>query len=189
MRLADCQFHCDNSGLVQTLQTNQEYVHIFSNQYLRPDRDQIDHILSNLRHLPDSEIEHVKGHQDKNSRELDLPATLNVRADELAGWYNQHHPKHRRRVHVTAEAGAQLHIHGKTVNSNYRQHIRDAVHGLAHRQYLCEQHQWGDIEAHNIDWAQFAHLNQEMHHLRVWKAKFINDLLPTVRTTAAWTFN
>lgn len=135
--LGPCQIFCDNAGLVSTIQDNQEYVHTFPNQFLKADRDQVNSILHNLSQLADPEVEHVKGHQDENAGELNVPAKLNVRADALAGWYDLHHPRRHYRTPVNSHSKAQLHIRGKTVSNNYRQHIRNAIHGPAYHHHLC----------------------------------------------------
>lgn len=187
--LPKCTFKCDNAGLIQTIQQNLEYNHIFPNQYLKPDRDKVDAILYNLATIPEPQVEHVQGHQDDEDHELDLSEQLNVRADALAGWYDLHHPRRHPRASVCSTSKVLLHIRGRTISSNYQQYLREAIHGPAFRRALCDHHQWGDDDAGMIDWVQFAATNQKLKRLRVWKAKFINDMLPTVRRSASVSYN
>eukprot|EP00957_Ditylum_brightwellii_P012799 967489-Ditylum_brightwellii.AAC.1 len=97
---------------------------------------------------------HVKSHQDddKDEDNLDLPACLNVAADNLATiiciQYGQLLPV----VSRVAVNSVQLHTTDGVIFSHYSKHIQDyaTTPGLKH--YLQTKNEWTEEAISSIDW-------------------------------------
>ena len=72
----------------------------------------------------------MKGHQDqfRNTSELSLEAKLNIKADKLAGDFQQQYGKHIPVVPLLPSSPALLTIRGISITSQYRHQL--------HRAYL-----------------------------------------------------
>eukprot|EP00957_Ditylum_brightwellii_P160943 12253427-Ditylum_brightwellii.AAC.1 len=83
--------YIDNKGVVTKTNNQIEYEYEYPYNTLEPDWNVITQLEEYLQALLGSKlkIEHVKSHQDEHYdfEQLDLPAQLNVRADELAMTY------------------------------------------------------------------------------------------------------
>ena len=77
--------HCDNEGLVTTLQKLQNYPSVYPNIKVTPEWDCLAQILYTLKEMGSKQpvISHIRGHQDVDTpyEELTLSAQLNCDAD------------------------------------------------------------------------------------------------------------
>lgn len=157
---------------------------LFPNKTLEADADVILELWKTIQDIPaDSRptYSHIKGHQDKNKEyhELELPAQLNIDADEIAGQFLINHPG---RDYSTATllptTGAQLHLPEGTVNSKLKRELRLARTAGPLMKKLCNKNKWSEETFQSIDWeAHRLALNRLKQH-QVTLVKHLHNFTP-----------
>eukprot|EP00957_Ditylum_brightwellii_P037442 2832358-Ditylum_brightwellii.AAC.1 len=97
---------------------------------------------------------HVKSHQNNNKEEeeLDLPAQLNIAADNLATKYRIQYDQPLPLVPQVAVNSVQLCTTDSVISSHYSKRIQDYVTTPALKQYLKTKHEWTEDVFASIDW-------------------------------------
>ena len=97
-----------------------QWAHYYQSATMDADWDVLQAIITILRgfETPPA-IEHVRGHQDDKTayQDLDLPAQLNVDADELAGGYKYNPDQNPKYVPLIAGSVVALHTKNGTIVS------------------------------------------------------------------------
>jgi hypothetical protein len=137
--------------------------------------NKIRHSLLALRFRPT--IQHIKGHQDRNTRYeyLPLPAQLNVDADAAAASFQLQHGCARPHVPLFPHAGAQLQINEGTITYNYKSSIRHAAHAPPLMQYIQLRNDWTPAIMQSIDWRAYELAIGRQIHQRVHLTKQHNS--------------
>ena len=181
---------CDNQGVISKATSRQGFKIPFPNYALTADWDQLESAHSIIQQLSVSvKFEHIKGHQDEKESRLSFEASLNVRADYLAGQHIYQDISPKVTTPVTAISQCHLHIYDRTITSNYKEEIRDAATAAPLRQKILNRCSISSEQFSFVDWSLFSASNSRQKHLRVWKAKFVHNLLPTVTKDHTYTYN
>ena len=156
---------------------------------LAPDWDVLNKIRHSLQELPfRPTFQHVKGHQDRDTKYEYLPllAQLNVDADHAAGAFQDQHGCHRPHVLLFPHTGAQLQIDDATITYNYKSYIRNAAYGPPLLNYIQQRNQWTPAIMQTIDWDAHGMAIRRHFHQRVHLTKLIHDILPTNDNVSRW---
>jgi hypothetical protein len=147
---------------------------------------EIRHSLNDLTFRPT--IQHIKGHQDRNTpyEYLPLPAQLNVDADKVAGAFQDAFGCARPHVPLFPHTGAQFNINQGTVTYNYKSAIRYAAHGPPLLLYIQQRNDWTPAIIQTIDWRAHELAIGHQLHRRVHLTKLIHDILPTNDNLSRW---
>ena len=135
--------------------------------------------------MPGLELQHIKGHQDRQKTFHRLPALLaqlNVEADELANKYQRELRTHEPEVLMTKWAGAHLILPTGTVTSHYESALRYHATAEPLRVHLRERNQWTQPTFDTINWT--AHGQSIRQHMakRTHIIKLVHGILPTNAT-------
>jgi hypothetical protein len=152
---------CDNLTLVNMVNTTTSRARPeLPNDTLRPIWNILQAICQKFRLHPTLSLQHVEGHQDKNSShsQLPFPAQLNILADTLATSF---HPLSHRVLTpgpMIPGTGCHLFIEQQTIPSYHRRRIR-VIRGR-HRllQHIQQKLQTSDEAFSFIDWESHSSL-------------------------------
>ena len=181
---------CDNQSLINRMKARQGFSIPFPNYSTIAEWDQLESIQSHIQLLDcKTNFQHVRGHQDEQNDRLTFEEQLNVNSGLLAGQQINWDVTARIRVSPDHVSKCHLHIHGRTITSNYKTNLRDAATAPTLRQRLLSHCQISKSHESFIDWNVFSTCNAKQKHLRVWKTKFLFNLLPTITTEQSYTHN
>ena len=180
--------HCDNEGLVTTLQQLQEYTHIYPNVTITPEWDCLAQTLHTLKTLGNRQPgpSHIKGHQDNEMpyEELELPVQLNCGADHYASQYLMDSPNiHHQWAIVFPQAACILHLPQGTITHNFKIELRNTQNDIPFQAKLCKTNQWDNQDFKSIDWMAHVQALQQHERHRPTFVKYLHDLLPIGKRT------
>jgi hypothetical protein len=148
---------------------------------LQPDWDVLIEIQHAMAHLPENQLQFIRGHQDRSRQfaRLALLAQLNVEADTMAALDQDTHGADRPFVLMSPRTRAHLVTREGTVTARYPAALRTAYTGPALQQYIQCRNGWSDATFTSINWA--AHGNSLRNHIsqRLHFSKLVHDILPT----------
>jgi hypothetical protein len=107
----------------------------------------------------------VKGHQDRYLayNKMSTQAKMNMRADELAEEYQEHHQGQNRMAALSKPCMEpipgqciQLIVNGYAISQSHAKWMRYQITGYDMRHYLQNRHDWGDPTCNIIDWHGFG---------------------------------
>ena len=171
-RVFQWKWTCDNLGLIKRLTKLQSTLPT-TGLNLRADSDVCQQLLHNLEEIPNRQIKHVKGHQDRSGAILSLDEQLNVLADEQATKYYKDElqnssasDRHRaldilETVPAMPNSGAQLISrhdpnHPRAITSKIREHLRQAALTPALREYMIRKYRWETSTPEKVNWLAYA---------------------------------
>jgi hypothetical protein len=148
---------------------------------LQPDWDVLIEIQHALRHLPELNLQFIRGHQDRTVQfaRLSLMAQLNVEADEMASLYQNTHGVDRPIVLMSPRTRAHLVLTHGTVTAQYPAALRTAYTGPALQQYIQHRHAWSAATFTSINWTAHGKALRNHMPLRLHFSKLVHDILPT----------
>ena len=121
--------------------------------------------------MPDIQLQHIKGHQDRERDydRLPLLAQLNVDADAIANRYQKDYGSLRPDVLITQWAGVHLILATGTVTSHYKSAIRHHVSAAPLQEQLLNRNQWSQQTFKTINWSAHgkgirAHIHRRTHY-------------------------
>ena len=148
---------------------------------LIPEWDIIRGIQILLTEMPDIHLQHVKGHQDRDTPYTRLPllAQLNVDADAQASRYQRDFGSFQPEVLLSEWAGVHLEFPTGTITAHYDAAIRYQATAPALEEHMRERYAWTEQTMSVINWnahgkAMHRHLNKRTHLV-----KLVHGLLPT----------
>jgi hypothetical protein len=130
----------------------------FPNDTLVPSWDVLQQITKNLRKFPEeSSLRWIPSHQDDKTPIEQLPpdARLNVRADRLAGQFQQQSPHHQHDWELPMIDGARCHlvINNCVIGSKHKRMACNVLQEKAIFRYMQTKYKWTDTTTQGIDWA------------------------------------
>jgi hypothetical protein len=148
---------------------------------LSPEWDVIFGIQSLLREMPGLNLQHIKGHQDREHdfHRLPLLAQLNIEADALANRYQRDHGLFQPEVLLTQWAGAHLVLPSGTITSHYESALRYQATAEPLQKYLRERHHWNQTTFDSINWTAHGKSIRYHMHKRTHLIKLVHGILPT----------
>ena len=180
--------YCDNESIVKKAQkppTNLDS--IFPNETLAAEWDLLIEIWRSLE-IFDSEMHptftHIKGHQDakKPYHKLDLPAQLNVDADQLASEYIRNNPDlDYSTVHLLPHAGLQLQFPTGTLTYKLKRALRIARTEPTLEKALKEKYEWEDETFQDVNWEAMRLALRRLRAHKTTLLKHINNISPVGR--------
>ena len=107
-----------------------------------------------LLDFPNATLNHVKGHQDDDTRyeDLDYQSRLNVDCDRAAKQTMRASAVPAHRPPPKEGHRATLYIDNREVTTKMDEQIQYAAHSPSMFQYLCERHEWVDGQLSTINW-------------------------------------
>jgi ribonuclease HI len=118
------------------------------------DMDVISEIITTLEDMRQLQIQvqlkFVKGHQDRNSNNLSIEASLNVAVDALATEGLKLRNIKEELIFPSDEAIIKL--HGKVITANRTKILRDAFQSIQLRDYLKTSNNWSNQQIEKIWW-------------------------------------
>ena len=174
---------CDNEGIVTKINSMQCYRDVFPNATMSSEWDVIAKIRASILQLGTSspQLEHVLGHQDKDTPYVQLPlsAQLNCDADKEAATFLSEHPDEDfKNAPVFPTSGCQLQLVTGTVTYDIKQSLQHARHAPPLQARLCLRHAWSDEEFHDVDWISHSRALKRHDKHRVTMVKYLHDWLP-----------
>ena len=131
--------------------------------------------------MPEIHLQHVKGHQDRNTPYTRLPllAQLNVDADAQASRYQRDFGSFQPEVLLSEWAGVHLEFPTGTITAHYDAAIRYQATAPALEEHMRVRYAWTAQTMSVINWnahgkAMHRHLNKRTHLV-----KLVHGLLPT----------
>jgi hypothetical protein len=171
---------CDNETVTKTLNKTKYYKPSIKD-YFSPDFDIIDEISKWRRNLYNEgiiiTIKHIKGHQDRQARELSDHAKLNVHADKLA---TQSLKMKRKQPNTVLFPDATICINNLHISSNYKKLLRKSYLSMDLRDYLQQSNKWTGNTIDSVWWEVHDIALQSMS-VKKWTfiQKFIHNRLPS----------
>jgi len=175
----------DNQALVHELQKIRSRTRpAFPNDSLRPSWDVLQAILTVWSDFPESSLEHVRGHQDRDQErhELDIPAQLNCEADDLASAAYQLESCPESSYPMLGGTRCRLIVNQSAISSHIRNSIMEIRSTQALKQRIQNQMRVTNAVFDEVDW--------EAHELAgvncrdvpdVFLTKFLHGILPVGR--------
>jgi hypothetical protein len=148
---------------------------------LSPEWDIVVGVQQLLHDLPGIQLQHIKGHQDRE-RDFDrlpLLAQLNIDADALANRYQKEHGSFRPEVLMTRWAGVHLILPTGTVTSHYESAIRYHASASPLKEHLRNRNQWSQATFDSINWSAHGKCIRTNIHRRAHIIKLVHGILPT----------
>ena len=118
-----------------------EWPFYFPAKTMSPEWDVLQAIITKLRSFSvRPKLCHVKGHQDDKVpyHLLELPAQLNVDADELAGNFNYSPRQQPTEVPLITGNSVQVHLPQGTITSKLKQVIRKTASAISMQRHICQ---------------------------------------------------
>ena len=107
--------------------------------------------LTNQTYQIKASFQHVYGHQDTRLRgKMSTEAKLNVKADRLAGLYQDELGKYSLIIHMYPLSPAVLEINGMTITSNIRHKLIQAYSEPKYLRCLQDKYEWNNKTVHDI---------------------------------------
>jgi hypothetical protein len=122
----------------------------------------------------------IKGHQDSSTRNLSVPARLNIEADSLASGYRtigslRSRPSYEQ-IHSQQ---CSISVNHQRLTGQFDECIRYHVNGYHLRQYLQAKKSWSDEVWDTIDLQLFGrHYCRLSPRQQITRTKFVHDQLP-----------
>jgi hypothetical protein len=148
---------------------------------LQPDWDVLIEIQHAMTHLPEIQLQFIRGHQDCSSQfaRLSLLAHLNVEADSMAASYQNTYGADRPLVIMSPRTRAHLVTSEGTVTARYPSVLRTAYTGPALKQYIQHRNGWSDATFASVNWKAHGKALRNHIALRLHFSKLVHDMLPT----------
>ena len=108
-------------------------------------------------------------------------AKLNVKADRIAGLYQDELGAYSPITHMYPLSSAVLEIDGMTITINIRHKLIQAYSEPKYLRYLQDKYKWNNKTVHDITW-KCLNLGLKKINREVILVKICNDLLPTATT-------
>jgi hypothetical protein len=157
---APIELLCDNDALVKKVKKLRKSTRPeFPNDTLAPSWDVLQRITKNLRKFREEEssLRWIPSHQDDKTpiEQIPLDARLNVRADKLAGQFQQQSPHHQHDFDPPMIEGARCHlvINDYVTESKHKHIARDVLREKAIFRYMQTKYKWTDTTIQGINWA------------------------------------
>ena len=107
--------------------------------------------LTNQTYKINASFQHVYGHQNTRSRgEMSTKAILHVKADRLAGKYQDELGAYSPIIHMYPSSPAVLEINGMTITSNIRHQLIKAYSEPKYIRYLQRKNKWNNRAVNSI---------------------------------------
>ena len=144
----------DNLELIKQNKEHLNYKNPCPNDTLSSEFDITEQIyLTNQTYQIEASFQHVYGHQDTRSRgKMSTEAKLNVKADRLAGLYQDELGKYSPITHMYPSSPAVLEINGMTITSNIRHKLIQAYSEPKYLRCLQDKYEWNNKTVHDIAW-------------------------------------
>eukprot|EP00957_Ditylum_brightwellii_P036949 2796870-Ditylum_brightwellii.AAC.1 len=174
--------YTDNKGVVTRTNNQAEYKYDYPYNTLDPDWDITTWLAEYLQMFGSNlKIEHYKSHQDDdcNFEQFDLPAQLNVQAEELATMYRVKISQPQAFIPQLSINDVQL-VHGSgTITDHYFKKIQDIATEKALSQHLVETNSWTSEVVLWIDWPTFQRCHKSLDQKDNQIVKLSHNFLPT----------
>jgi len=135
------------------------YQHIYPNSTMASEWDVLAEIRTAMRELSQTEqptMDHIKGHQDRDTPYDDLPlrAQLNCDADGLADEYYRDDMivPNFQNVPIMPTSGCQLNLAKGTITHDIKIQLNLARSVPPLQTMMCAKHGWSEDIFHDIDW-------------------------------------
>jgi hypothetical protein len=148
---------------------------------LSPEWDIVMNIRRLIAAMPNLQLQHVRGHQDRRVEyhQLNLMAQLNVDADAMANRFQREYGAVRPHATLTEGAGVHLVTPEGSITSNYASAIRYQATHKPLLQHIRERNGWTASIVDRINWTAHSaslrkRLKQRAHYI-----KLVHGILPT----------
>jgi hypothetical protein len=175
------RIHSDSKSVIEQALKMLAYPFYFANMTLTADWDVIQAIVSTMKQFQTPPpLDHVYGHQDKNTdvASLPLPAQLNVEADALAGLYRYNQQQNHTRVPRIAGNTVQLNLPCGTISSKLKQAVRKHASLPITRQAIMKSNKWTLSEFDSIAWEIHGTCFRKHYPKKHFFVKYLHDWLP-----------
>jgi hypothetical protein len=157
---APIELFCDNEAVVKKVKKLRKSKRPeFPNDTLAPSWDDLHRVTKNLQKFPgESSIQWIPSHQDNKipiEHQLPPDARLNIRADRLAGQFQQQSPHHQHALDPPMIECARCHLMIKTytIGSKHKCTARNVLKEKALLRYMQAKYKWTDTTIRGIGWA------------------------------------
>jgi hypothetical protein len=170
---------CDNLSAVQIINSIITRVRpVFPNITLRPSWEFIRATCRTFQAHPSLSLQHVKGHEDRNTKFWNLPQT-NIQADKLATAFQEKSSHGTDRGPTIPGSGCQLVMENQVIPSNHRRRIRTRRGKKKMMTYIQKKLQIPAIELSYIDWESHSQAIRSVPiPNRTFLIKFLHRWLP-----------
>ena len=174
----------DSKSMLQVIHKHKGYAKIFPNATMASDWDVVAEITSTLKQLPEiltPEMQHIKGHQDRQKpyEELPLSAQLNCDADALANtWINNNPDFDHSRVPILPTSGCQIHLASGTLTHNHKQELKLARTVKDMKAHYCSKFEWTTETCEDVDWSNHGRALKRLDKHRKSLVKYLNSATP-----------
>lgn len=175
----------DNQSVIKRIHQALQNTHQRPNSTLQPEWDVIHEIAQTFQSLKgvSYKAQWIKSHQDSGIEpsKLTLAAQMNCTADKLATQFHTTETKNNTKkiVPMMPHTKAQIEIQGKTITSQYKTTLRQALTLPPYLQYLKHRFQWKDTTSTIVDWDIMSMIIAPYDSQRPTLVKHLHNIAPT----------